>query len=62
MSSQPATPTMNRRPASNVRWIALAAGVLVVLGAMVLDTKVVTIGSDEDVRKAVFSAGDVRQV
>ena len=55
MSSQPATPTMNRRPASNVRWIALAAGVLVVLAAMILDTKVVTIGSDEDTRKAAFS-------
>ncbi|CAN7504693.1 DUF2291 family protein [Mesorhizobium sp. LjNodule214] len=55
MSSQPATPTMNRRPASNVRWFVLAAGVLVVLAAMILDTKIVTIGSDEDTRKAAFS-------
>ncbi|MFK0687372.1 DUF2291 family protein [Mesorhizobium sp. IMUNJ 23033] len=55
MSLQPATPTTNRRPAPAVRWIVLAASVAVVLAAMILDTKVVTIGSDEDTRKAAFS-------
>ena len=55
MSSQPATTPMNRRAPSGVRWMIIAAGVLVVLGAMILDTKVVVIGSAEDSRKAAFS-------
>ncbi|MCF6118763.1 MULTISPECIES: DUF2291 domain-containing protein [Mesorhizobium] len=52
MSSQPAT-TINRRV--GVRWIVAAAAILILLGAMVLDTKVVIIGSAEDARKAAFS-------
>lgn len=55
MSSQPATTTMNRRGTPAVRWMIVAVAILVLLGAMILDTKVVTIGSAEDTRKAAFS-------
>ncbi|MER8439381.1 DUF2291 domain-containing protein [Mesorhizobium sp. M1312] len=54
MSSQPAT-TINRRVAPGIRRMVAAAAILIVLGAMVLDTKVVIIGSPEDARKAAFS-------
>jgi predicted lipoprotein len=44
-----------RRPArSNRRWVAIAA-VAVVLAAIALDTRVVRIGSEADVRSDVFS-------
>ena len=55
MSSQPATTTMNRRGSPGVRWVAVAIAILALLGAMILDTKIVTIGSAEDTRKAAFS-------
>jgi len=55
MSSQPATTTMNRRGSPGVRWMVVAIAILVLLGAMILDTKIVTIGSAEDTRKAAFS-------
>ena len=52
MSLHPATTTMNRR--TGLRWM-IAAAVLIVLGAMIFDTKIVAIGSAEDTRKAAFS-------
>lgn len=57
MSSQS---TINRRvtPGARwpgVRWIVAAAAILILLTAMALDTKVVVVGSAEDVRKAAFS-------
>jgi len=55
MSSQPAATTMNRRGSPGLRWVAAAVAILVLLGAMILDTKIVTIGSVEDTRKAAFS-------
>ncbi|GLS38183.1 lipoprotein [Mesorhizobium tianshanense] len=54
MSSQPVT-TINRRVTPGVRWIIAAAAIIILLGAMALDTKVVVIGSAEDARKVAFS-------
>lgn len=46
-----------RKPKGNTLKIAVSAvAVIVVLGAIALDTKVVKIGSDQDVQKKVFSA------
>lgn len=47
--------TPNLKSAWNAKRIALVAGVVVLVGAMALDTTVVTIGSDQDVRADVFS-------
>ena len=57
MSTQATVPTKrNARPGLRK---ALAVGAaIVLLGAMALDTKIVRIGSDEDVRKASFSPED----
>ncbi|RVC23005.1 DUF2291 family protein, partial [Mesorhizobium sp. M7A.F.Ca.AU.002.02.1.1] len=49
-STRPASPALRRALAS--------AAVVVLLGAMALDTNVVRIGSAGDVRSAVFSAAD----
>lgn len=54
MSLQPA-PTINRRVTPGVRRIIAAVAIIILLGAMVLDTKVVIIGSAEDARKVAFS-------
>jgi predicted lipoprotein len=51
--------TASARPASpGLRRALAGAAVVVLLGAMALDTKVVRIGSAGDVRSAVFSAAD----
>lgn len=48
-----------KKPIQKSAWsasrIALSAGIVIIVGAMALDTKVVTIGSDQDVRAEVFS-------
>ncbi len=46
----------SRRHRPGVRRALVGAAVLLVIGAMVLDTKIVQIGSSEDVQTAVFSA------
>ena len=55
MSQQPDTAPQSDQPQSNRNWLIAAGLVVVVLGAMALDTTVVRIGSDQDVRTAVFS-------
>ncbi|MER8444916.1 DUF2291 domain-containing protein [Mesorhizobium sp. M1066] len=51
--------TASTRPVStNLRRALAGAAIVVLLGAMALDTKVVRIGSAGDVRSAVFSAAD----
>ena len=55
MSQQPDTAPQSDQPQSNRNWLIAAGLVVVVLGAMALDTTVVRIGSDQDVRAAVFS-------
>jgi predicted lipoprotein len=57
MSSQSFTAKKGRKQ-SNMGRIVASAAVLIVLAAMALDTKVVRIGSADDVRSAVFSAAD----
>ena len=47
-----------RQASPGLRRALAGAAVLVLLGAMALDTKVVTIGSAGDVRNDVFSADD----
>lgn len=51
-TTTPASPHTGPRRST----IAIAAAVILVVGAIALDTKVVQIGSSEDVRKAGFSA------
>lgn len=55
MSQQPDIASQSDRPHSNRSLLIASALVIVVLGAMALDTTVVRIGSDQDVRAAKFS-------
>ena len=55
MSAKTASAASGHRVSPGFRRAVAAIAVLVVLAAMVLDTKVVKIGSAEDVRNAVFS-------
>ncbi|MHA6644020.1 DUF2291 family protein [Mesorhizobium sp. A623] len=55
MSAKTASAASGRRSSPGLRRIVTGVAVLVVLGAMALDTKVVRIGSAEDVQSAVFS-------
>ncbi|WP_054007103.1 DUF2291 family protein [Cypionkella psychrotolerans] len=55
MSQQPDTAPHSDQPRANRSLLITAAVVVAVLGAMALDTTVVRIGSDADVRAAVFS-------
>jgi predicted lipoprotein len=52
--STSAAPLPKPNTVSRRRWVA-AAAVIVLLGAMALDTKIVKIGSEDDVRKVAFS-------
>ena len=56
--SAKATTAPTRQASPGLRRTIAAAAVLVLLGAMALDTKVIKIGSAGDVRSAVFSAAD----
>ncbi|MER8751829.1 DUF2291 domain-containing protein [Mesorhizobium sp. M1050] len=57
MSAKAATAS-TRQASPGLRRILAGVAVVVLLGAMALDTKVVRIGSAGDVRSAVFSAAD----
>lgn len=50
-----ATQSKSPQPARNVRWIGVAAAAVLV-GAMIFDTKIVRIGSENDVQVQRFSA------
>lgn len=58
MSQRTAASTSGPRISLRVRRIVAGVAVLALLAAMALDTKVVRIGSDEDVRSAVFSPAE----
>jgi predicted lipoprotein len=55
MSAKTVSATSGHRASPGLRRAVVAIAILVVLAAMALDTKVVRIGSAEDVRNAVFS-------
>lgn len=55
MSAKTVSAASGRRASPGLRRAVAAIAVLIVLAAMALDTKVVKIGSTEDVRNAVFS-------
>ena len=57
MSSQSYTAKRGRKQSNTGRIVASAA-VLIVLAAMAFDTKIIRIGSSDDVKAGVFSAAD----
>lgn len=58
MNAKSASAAPPRHIPTGLRWTIGALGVLVLLAAMALDTRVVRIGSEEDVRSAVFSPAE----
>lgn len=55
MSSQNNIAQSPRRSGTNMKTALAAAALVVLMGAMILDTKVVVIGSEEDVSESAFS-------
>ncbi len=58
MNAKTASAVSPRRVSRGLRWTIGGLAVLVLIAAMALDTKVVRIGSEEDVRSAAFSPAE----